>query len=103
MITDLDAASRATLESAAARLYSLGRHPGGDLPSSARLNCLTAASYLADTGAALITVPVEHCARTLADVLDELAALPPRVFADEAVLEAAAAARTAMARLEDGA
>lgn len=101
-MTDIDAAARATLDSAAARLYSLGRQSGGDLPSSTRLNCLTAASYLADTGAALITVPVRHCAQTLADVLAELAALPPHVFADEGVLEAAAAARTAMARLEDG-
>lgn len=101
MDNTIDARSRATLDSAASRLYSMGRHHADELPASTRLNCLAAAGYLAAGGARVVAAPVTDFAGTLRAVLDDLADLPPHIFAEAEILDAARAARTALARLDE--
>ena len=92
------------IDTAARLLSAVGR--AADTTPGAGIHCLVAADHLrvagadATRGAGAATPGTAE--QTIRVALAELAGLPPEVFARDDVLDAADAARTALARAEDG-
>ena len=92
------------IDTAAYLLGAVGR--AADTTPGAGVHCLLAADHLRVTGADATRVAGAATSGTaeqsIRAALAELAALPPEVFAQDDVLDAADAARIALARAEDG-
>lgn len=94
-----------SFDTAAALLSAAGR--AADTTPAAGIHCLLAADHLrvagADATRSVWAAKSGTAEQTIRAALAQLATLPPEVFARDDVLDAADAARTALARAEDGA